>query len=208
MKKENVWCFDFDGTITYKDTLLEFIKYAKGRKAFLCGFLLHSPLLLLMKLGLYPNGKAKQRIFRYFFKGMHITDFNRLCLDFASDSPHLLRQSAIAYMKEKARQEAPTYVVSASIANWVCPFFETQGLHEVKFLCTEIEVEGGIVTGRFKTKNCTGKEKVDRIRQALGIMPSGSNRPAFHITAFGDSSGDKQMFSFADEWHYKPFAKQ
>ena len=58
--KKKLYCFDFDGTLTTSDTLLEFIKYAKGRSRFLMVFLMYSPLLVLMKLHLYPNWKAKQ----------------------------------------------------------------------------------------------------------------------------------------------------
>ena len=50
-----VYAFDFDSTLTRLDTLIVFIRFAKGYKAFLLCFLRYSPLLLLMKLGLYPN---------------------------------------------------------------------------------------------------------------------------------------------------------
>ena len=55
MKKEKIYCFDFDGTLTKKDTLIEFIKYNKGKWSFLLGFFLYSPILVLMKLHLFPN---------------------------------------------------------------------------------------------------------------------------------------------------------
>ena len=61
--KRKVYCFDFDGTLTTKDTLLQFIRFAVGDRAFLAGFLRYSPLLVLMKLHLYPNWKAKQKVF-------------------------------------------------------------------------------------------------------------------------------------------------
>lgn len=43
---KQIVAFDFDGTITNRDTLLEFIKFAKGKTAFYLGFLLHLPWLL------------------------------------------------------------------------------------------------------------------------------------------------------------------
>ena len=64
---KQIVAFDFDGTLTTKDTLLEFIRYVCGDMAFTIGFLRYSPLLVLMKLGLYPNYKAKQKVFSYFF---------------------------------------------------------------------------------------------------------------------------------------------
>lgn len=62
---KQIYAFDFDGTLTTCDTLLVFIRYAKGTRAFLWGFLRHAHLLVLMKLRLYPNWKAKQRVFSY-----------------------------------------------------------------------------------------------------------------------------------------------
>lgn len=35
---KQIVAFDFDGTITNRDTLLEFIKFAKGKTAFYLGF--------------------------------------------------------------------------------------------------------------------------------------------------------------------------
>lgn len=79
-----IYAFDFDGTLTTKDTLIEFIRFSKGRVRLFLGFLLFSPLLILMKLHLYPNWKAKQRVFSWFFKGMSLDSFNRLCVDLPS----------------------------------------------------------------------------------------------------------------------------
>ena len=67
---KRLYAFDFDGTLTTADTLLVFIRYACGTWRFFWGFLVHSPLLVLMKLKLYPNYRAKQRIFAWFFRGM------------------------------------------------------------------------------------------------------------------------------------------
>ena len=39
--KKKLYCFDFDGTLTTSDTLLEFIRYAKGTGRFLMVFLMY-----------------------------------------------------------------------------------------------------------------------------------------------------------------------
>ena len=44
--KNKVYLFDFDGTLTNADTLLEFIRYACGRRRFYLGFALCSPILV------------------------------------------------------------------------------------------------------------------------------------------------------------------
>lgn len=93
MKK--LYAFDFDGTLTTRDTLLEFIRFACGTRRFLLGFLLFAPLLVLMKLGLYHNGKAKQKVFAHFFRGMAVDAFDTLCQDFAHTHRHLLRPDVV-----------------------------------------------------------------------------------------------------------------
>jgi HAD superfamily hydrolase (TIGR01490 family) len=185
-----VYAFDFDGTLTTCDTLLAFIRYAKGTPAFLWGFLCHAPLLVLMKLRLYPNYRAKQRLFSWFFKGMSLEAFDALCQRFASDSRRLLRPEMLQKVEQARAQGAEVLVVSASIDNWVQPF-----LPGVTVLGTQIEVADGLLTGRFRSRNCYGQEKVNRI---LEHFP---DRQSYHLTAYGDSRGDKEMLAFADEGH-------
>lgn len=189
-----IYAFDFDGTLTTKDTLIEFIRFAKGTIAFGCGFLRYAPLLVLMKIGLYPNWKAKQKVFAHFFKGITIEDFDSICQAFAASSHHLLRPKGIEAIHQAQNEGAEVLIVSASIDNWVQPFFAN-----VKVLGTQIEVIDGKLTGRFLTKNCYGQEKVNRI---LSLYP---NRQDYYLTAYGDSRGDKELLTFADESHFKPF---
>ena len=188
---------DFDGTLTTKDTLLEFIRYACGTGAFIKGFLRYAHLLVLMKLGLYPNWKAKQKVFAHFFKGMTLESFDALCQRFAKDNQDLLRPEGIKTINQALGDGAEVLIVSASIDNWVRPFFNTEGRFCV--VGTQIEIKDGLLTGRFLTKNCYGQEKVNRI---LALYP---NRSEYHLTAYGDSRGDKELLAFADESHYKPF---
>lgn len=194
-----IYAFDFDGTLTTKDTLLEFIRFAKGSGQMFRGFLLFSPLLLLMKLHLYPNWKAKQQVFSYFFKGMNIDDFNALCTHFAEQNKHLLRSAGIEKLRQAIEEEQATVlIISASIDNWVRPFFDEID-KKIQVLGTQIEIKGGCLTGQFTTKNCYGQEKVNRL---TALYP---HREAYELIAFGDSRGDKELLDFADKGFYKPF---
>ena len=58
-RKENLYIFDFDGTLTFKDSLIEFLRFAKGDAYTFALFFIYAPNLVLMKLGLYFNNKAK-----------------------------------------------------------------------------------------------------------------------------------------------------
>jgi HAD superfamily hydrolase (TIGR01490 family) len=202
--KKRIYAFDFDGTLTTRDTLIAFIRYAKGTRAFVLGFLLHAHLLVLMKLKLYPNWKAKQKVFSYFFKGMSLGDFDALCRHFAADNRQLLRPEGIRTLEQARADGADIVIVSASIDNWVKPFFTNldglaDNLPKITVLGTQIEIADRKLTGRFLTKNCYGQEKVNRI---LALYP---NRSEYTLTAYGDSRGDKKLLAFADEAHYKPF---
>ena len=115
--------YDFDGTLTTKDTLIEFIRYACGTGAFVRGFLLYAPLLVLMKLGLFPNWKAKQKVFAHFFKGLTLDAFDSLCHNFVADNRHLLRPKGVMAIQQALDKGEEVLIVSASIDNWVQPFF-------------------------------------------------------------------------------------
>mgnify|MGYP004576907329 CR=1 FL=1 len=200
MEKEQngmkIYAFDFDGTLTRRDTFVEFIRHVYGMRRTLCGFLRFAPLLVLMKLGRYPNWKAKQRVFSWFFRGMAVGEFDTHCARFASTSRQLLRADGFSVVRQAVREGSQVVVISASVDRWVRPFFSEFDGH-VAFACTEIEVQDGRVTGRFLTPNCYGAEKPRRL---LRLFPQ---RAAYRLVAFGDSRGDQELIEAADAGYFR-----
>lgn len=192
--KRIVAVFDFDGTLTKKDTFLEFIKYVYGVRRLYVGLLKHLPLLVIMKLGLYPNWKTKQRVFAFFFQGMSYDVFKQYGERFSIIADGFVRESVVQILENHIRKGSTVYVVSASIEDWVRPWCER---HEVpNVLGTQVEVDGnGRLTGRFLSKNCFGQEKVNRLLEVEPI------RDDYYLYAYGDSRGDQEMIAFADEGH-------
>ncbi len=193
-----VVAFDFDGTITTRDTLLQFILFAKGRRTFFFGFALYSPLLIAFKLKLYPNWKAKQKIFSYFFKGMPHSRFRELGERFADEIDRMTRPKALATIRAAVKEGDRVYVLTASVEEWVRPWCTRLGITAV--LGTQVAVdEHGNLTGHFATPNCYGPEKVVRL---LAVEP---DRGSYILHAFGDSRGDKDLIDFADHGGYHVF---
>ncbi|MBR3089802.1 MAG: haloacid dehalogenase-like hydrolase [Prevotella sp.] len=191
MAKRCIAVFDLDGTLTTKDTLLEFIKFACGVPRFYWGFLLFCPILILMKLHLFPNWKAKQLFFSHFFKGWEYNDFKAKGQLFANEIEKMENRKMLEKLNDHLNHSDVVYVISASIFEWVQPWCEKIGVSRV--LATQIEVDAnGIISGRFATKNCYGKEKVRRL---LEVEPE---RRSYILYAYGDSRGDKEMIAFSD----------
>jgi phosphatidylglycerophosphatase C len=196
MKKRLV-LFDFDGTITTKDTFIEFLIFYAGLPKFISGMALMSPYLALFKFGIIPNWKAKQQVIRYFLGGKSVDEIKAKCETFSETVlPSLIRPGALETIEQYKSEKSTVAVVSASAEDWVEPWCRKQGL-----LCiaTQLEVEAGKITGNLCGPNCYGPEKVNRIEKQFIL------KDFEEIVAYGDSSGDKEMFAIAHRHHYKPF---
>lgn len=197
MPKDTLALFDFDGTITTKDTLLEFIKHDRGSIRFFVGFALLLPMMVWMKLGMMPNWRAKEIFLAYFFKGRTRVDFQKSCDDFANHAvPLLLRPGALVELAKHKAEHTRTVIVSASPEYWIKPWADKMG---IELLATKLQVRDGVITGKIEGLNCYGDEKVSRVQAYFDLSQY------TEIDAYGDSSGDKAMLAIASHPHYKPF---
>lgn len=195
--KRRIAFFDFDGTITTKDTLLEIIRYYKGTFRFYTGFLLCSPYIAAWKLGLIHNYAAKERVMRFFFSKTPVEEFQRKCDAFAIEAlPQLLRPKALREIERLRDAGAEIVIVSASPGHWSDVWRKQFNMAS---LATRLQVKDGKLTGRFDGKNCHGEEKVCRIKDAYDLTAYDE------IYCYGDSKGDKPMLSLATFAFYKPF---
>src|ERR1700737_58669 len=109
--KRQIAFFDFDGTITTKDTLLEFIKFSKGKLPFYIGWVLNSPWLVAYKLKIISNQAAKERILGFFFNRTPLSRFEQYCRDFADRAiPSLLRPKALAEISRLQQLGIPVVI--------------------------------------------------------------------------------------------------
>ena len=189
MFSRTIAAFDFDGTLTTKDTLLEFIRFACGRTRFYAGFLLFAPLIVLMKMGMINNGRVKERVFSWFFKGMSYADFSEKGRVFARLIAGFERKEIKTKLQTHLAEGHDVYVVTASIEEWVRPYCMQLGVKDV--LGTKVEVADGVLTGRFASPNCYGKEKANRLLEAVPDLSSCT------LYAYGDSRGDREMLQMS-----------
>lgn len=195
--KRGLALFDFDGTITTRDTLFEIIIFHKGLLVFLIGMLRLSPNLVLFKLKMVSDRVAKEKVLQYFFSGTRSSDFEKLCTDFSqSQLRKLIRPKALAKIQHHKNNGDRIVVVSASIQNWIQGWCTAQG---IELIATQLETSDNTITGKLGTPNCNGLEKVVRIKNYLLVS---DYEP---IYAYGNSSGDKPMLDLADHRFYKKF---
>ena len=191
--------FDFDGTITNRDSLADLIRFIKGRKAFYIGLIAISPWLLLFSLGWLDRQKAKEKMLSHFFGGTPLSAFNEHCHKYSLNRiSQIVNPQAMDRLLWHKKQGHEVVIVSASPLNWLAPW-----CHENGFACiaTRLETSDGKITGRIDGLNCHGEEKVRRISQTYDLGRYDD------IYGYGDTHGDKPMLSLAHHAFYKPFRR-
>lgn len=189
---ETVVAFDFDGTLTKKDSFIEFIKYSRG--TFL--FYFTSPVIVfywfLFKIKLLNRQSAKELVFSFFFKGMGEGEFNEYCSGFSTVINGFLKNNTIDMINDYLKKDFTIIIISASIENWIKPWALNNKVTSV--LATQIEIDDkGVITGKFSSKNCIGIEKVNRLLIDYPI------RDDYKLIAYGNSNGDLELIKFADK---------
>lgn len=194
--------FDFDGTVSYQDSFLHFLRFSHGNFQLVLGALLLSPLLARYFLGFLNNHDTKERIYQYYFKHWSNEAFTTTCINYAQQAlPNIIRPLALEKIQWHQAQGHRVIVVSASIDRYLQPWCEQ---HNIELISTQLAFNkpthnNTLFTGYFSSRNCYGIEKRERIQQYINI------KDYEFIYAYGDTRGDKEMLELAHESHYKPF---
>lgn len=198
--------FDFDGTLTWSNSLLEYLLFAaqwgrqRGREGHRLRawrrFLAAVPALAVRLLGLlltgrWSNGRAKENVIAYFFTGKTAEEMRALGERFCREVlPSRMRPQAMTLLRAYRDAGAAIAVVSASLDLWLSPFCKAE---KVAMICTEAAFENGRFTGRFATPNCNYAEKGRRVKAAFDLQQFDQ------VVAYGNSRGDAALFELADE---------
>lgn len=194
-KGDMVVFFDFDGTLTTKDTLMPFLKFVVGARIYYIKLLLISPVLVAYLLGLMRNDMAKQVLLWFYLSGYRDSTLYKCGDRFVEQIiPTLLRPKGMERLRRHQQQGHQCVLVSASLDFYLQPWVKHQGLDGL--LCSRLRVKDGKVSGLLDGSNCYGDSKRERIQEWL------DTRKFDAIYAYGDTKGDYPMLRLADQPFY------
>lgn len=183
--------FDFDGTITTKDTLFDFIRFTYGKSGLVKCLLMNVWNLSLYAVKLRSNERAKEIMLATMIKGTSTAVFEEQCKRYSMERvPQIIKENTKEIIEKHLTAGETLLIVSASPENWIRPWAMKNGFTEV--IATKLEERDGALTGKFASRNCYGVEKVNRLKEFF------TDREQVFITAYGDSSGDKPMLNYAN----------
>jgi HAD superfamily hydrolase (TIGR01490 family) len=186
-----VAAFDFDGTISHRDTLLPFLVAVRGRWAVAVALLRLAPRLALMATGRADRGATKERLVGMLLTGHPAEELRAAGKQHASQLVHRLRPGAAERIRWHADRGHELVMISASPTVYLEPLAAELGFDAV--LATGLEVDrAGRLTGRLEGSNVRGHEKVARLEAWL------DGREPAALWAYGDSSGDRELLARAD----------
>lgn len=197
IEDQGVVAFDFDGTITVRDSFIAFLKWRAGGLRYAAGMVKLAPSGLAY-LGHRNRGRIKAAATREFLAGATRAELEAEAKTFAEEAaPYLLRGDAIQAWKRWRTRRAKLVIVTASPDIIVAPF--ARGLGADALIATELAFDmNDRATGGFSTPNCRGPEKVKRLKAVFG-------EDLQLKAAYGDTSGDREMLKIADHRGYRVF---
>ncbi len=198
-ERRHVAAFDVDGTLTTTDCVVPFLRRTAGTPT-LVGRLLGSPVDLGRAVVRRDRDALKAASVAAAFRGLPIEVVEADAAVFAREvHDHRLRADVVDSLRRHLEADDTVLLVSASFEVYVRPLAELLGVHDV--LAARLEVdERGVLTGRLDGPNCRGPEKVVRLHAWLDHHAGG--RDSVHLSAYGDSRGDRELLADADEAHW------
>lgn len=192
-----VAAFDFDGTVSRRDTLVPFLASAAGPRRFAaaCSRVGLSGARRRVELG--DRDAVKAELIRLLFAGRAEDDLRELGARYAARLlDRELRDDVVRRIEAHRGAGHETLFVSASLVYYLEPLAESLGVDHV--IAVEPEVRDGRLTGDLARPNVRAEQKAVRLREWLGQPPTGP-MTAVELWAYGNSSGDHELLSLADE---------
>lgn len=189
--------FDFDGTLTIRDSFTTFLKWRAGPVRWVVGLARLVPAVFAY-LGDRDRGRIKVASVREFLTGVDRKALEAEAERFTAEIwPRFMRPDALATWEDWSRRGAHRVIVTASPETTVAPFARRLGAENL--IGTRLAFDDqDRVLGAFIGGNCRGEEKMQRLRAVYGD-------DMVLTAAYGDTSGDAQMIAAAEEKGYRVF---
>jgi phosphatidylglycerophosphatase C len=187
--------FDFDGTISTRDTTSDFIVYACGKRRALKGLMRLSPIFLAYSLKRISHHEAKQASIRYYFGDWEKEFFIEAARGYARHVvPTIIRPEALNRIRWHLNLGHTVAVVTGSLEILLKQWCTDLG---IDLIATGVDLSGESIG--LSTRNCFKEEKARRIRERYDLGSFAC------IYAYGDGSGDRDMLALADKQFFKRF---
>ena len=191
--------FDFDGTLTVRDSFTTFLRWRRGPFAYMAGWLRLAP-----ALGRYlvdrDRGALKAAAVRTYLLGLPRAELEREARRFADRVSFFFRPDALDAWERHGAQGDRRVIVTASPEETVRPFAEALKADDLLGTRLAFDAEDR-VAGGFVGVNCRGEEKVRRLRERFG-------EEVRLAAAYGDTGGDLEMLRIADRPGYRVFRER
>jgi len=196
----DVAAFDFDGTLTVRDTILPFVLEVVGRSGFLIGLPSVMPAICARFLRILGPTATKELLFTHYLRGRSIEDVYGIGRRFARTRlPQMIRPAAIERLRWHQAKGHRCIIVTASPDLYVAPWGASVG---VETIGSRLETDrAGRLTGRHSGPVCNGAEKLRQLRALVG-----GDWSSLH--AYGDSKGDAELLAAAQYAHWRTFPQQ
>jgi HAD superfamily hydrolase (TIGR01490 family) len=188
--------FDFDGTLTQKDSFRAFLKFTHRGLPYWVNVLRSLPFILMFYSGMIREKKLKETMLSFFYKNQTATELNGWGKRFIDhlNGKGFFRASMLSLFEKYRQQQARLVVVSASPEIWIKPFCE---LYHLEYICTRLEFDrNDRFSGKISGENCKGEVKKMRIQDVYRLSDYAQ------IIVYGDSDGDLEMMELATEKHW------
>ena len=183
--------FDFDGTLTRRDTLVPFLATVAGRTAVMRALAAESGDLARAAAGRGDRDVAKERVLTRVLAGLPHSEVATAGRAFGIE---LARRAITPEARDRVawhrREGHDVVIVSASLDVYLGEVAQALGVAHL--LCTSLDIdERGHCTGRLLGANCRGPEKATRLQTLFGTEK-------VELWAYGNSRGDDEMLALAD----------
>ena len=194
--RRRIAAFDFDGTVSKRDTLVPFLAQVAGPRRFssVCARLGLSG--ARRRIDLLARDDVKAEMARLVFAGRSEDEVRGRADRYGQA---LMASRVRPFMVDRVRAHVDaghdTVFVSASLAYYLEPIAERLGMATV--IAVELASDGGIFTGELARPNVRADEKVVRLDEWAG--ETGGDR---ELWSYGNSSGDHALLAAADHGYW------